>query len=85
MWICDRNLYRTQEGFLVEEGDPRAVELVHRKGVVLASEPKVFPAGEPQTNLTPPHPPAPFPKRRRGDKKALRQAKNKAVKPEEDK
>ena len=82
MWICNRRLYRTQEGFLVEEGDPRGIKLAYQPGFIFAAEPEVAPTS----------PPSPLSETERGSEEEIAsQARNdkseegKAIKPAEDK
>lgn len=72
MWICNRNLYRTKDGQMVEEGDQRAHVLLFAPGDHLASEPVVLKLEKP-------------PKKSGGSKKAAEPEEDKAIKPEEDK
>jgi hypothetical protein len=71
MWICNRKLYRTKDGKLVEESDPRAEVLLFSPGDVLANEPVTSP-------------PAP-PLKGDGSEKAVKPVEDKAVKPAADK
>jgi len=40
-WKCNRRLWKTDDGLIVEEGDPRARRLYAIPGTVLQQRPKV--------------------------------------------
>lgn len=80
MWVCNRNLYRTKDGKMVEEGDHRAHVLLFSRGDHLASEPVVLKL-EKTSHLTP-RPPS---RHGNGEQKAQKPVEDKAIKPEEDK
>lgn len=43
MWKCDRKIWRTQKGKLVEDGDPRAWSLVATAGMEFETKPVIEP------------------------------------------
>jgi hypothetical protein len=78
MWVCDRKLYRTKEGQMVEEGDQRAHVLLFSPGDVLASEPVVQKLEKPPSSTA-------AKKASAQNAKAVKPVDDKAIKPEEDK
>lgn len=76
MWVCNRKLYRTKDGKLVEEGDPRAHVLLFAPGDILANEPVL--SSPPKSGSAQDAPEA-------QDAKAVEPEEDKAVKPAENK
>ena len=40
-WLCNRRLWKTKDGKIVEDGDPRAAFLMATPGMVLGEKPVV--------------------------------------------
>lgn len=52
-WLCDRNLWKTKNGQIVEDGDPRSAFLFATPGMVLGEKPVVEKLPGEQKSLIP--------------------------------